>query len=876
MKKKLALALVVGVVALGTSLYVLVWRPLFVLPDTLPRAEQALATPDMLVLAGINAKQAVFLERWFMDTPAASPPAPTLATDERGLLDHLRAGHVDARRDLDYVLYALYPGEGPSMRQAVALIGRFDPSAIGAYLVDELHAKPAVADGRTSYEVVLTDANSCGIAATWKVTPERDWILVSDPASHAGLVSRLSGPAHGDDGETRWWHELALSDVAGIAIRRPQPGVSVPFIGSAADAIAPQIEAFDRAYLGLGMKPMPPAGQLRLVLDARDASRAAEQINAWAQSVRESRDRWATTMPAVARLYGGLGIRTEGARSTVEVTIDRDTVARLQDVGNELVSQIFGGLGVSGGAQAGSAGTEQIETSPAKFEPAAAVATLGAYDPSAQFAEKVDVKAGPFGLRLDAIRLDSTADDGLELVVAGFANAIPNLAASPDRAKLMIDSVTSATGQELLKHEDCGRERNAKPADFKSTMPPHLTATKTVHLVAGADARSLQRIAGRIALRLPTKIEAVTMAEPSAGSAIEKYGARITINQVAGGTLSYQVTGERDRVLLIRALNVKGQPLASHMKMSGDLLLGSGTAARTDFSGTIKAVEIVFAAEEQSAEFPFALTDFSLAGEPRPLARDDTPDFSPYGHQAFRAQFTQSLPPPEKAQPRLAVAQVAPFEISLDKAQPFFQLSLSMTVRAPDASGFRRRFNLGELRLTRVTLKDGSVLMPPAPAGSAKTDRSVWSVPLRFMSTAKHGALAATSSFSVDTKAKSDDLKSVEGALSLRYPVILDTLTLGDLGVGQSVQSGASKVIVTARTRQSVTLETSESADRVVYVRLLDAQGQALMFSSPEVTALPGGGARIDLSPFNPPARAEIVIAREIETETFPFSLTLP
>ncbi|MGH7123836.1 MAG: hypothetical protein ACREFI_05650, partial [Stellaceae bacterium] len=350
----------------------------------------------------------------------------------------------------------------------------------------------------------------------------------------------------------------------------------------------------------------------------------------------------------------------------------------------------------------------------------------------------------------------------------------------------------------------------------------------------------------------------------------------ITISQVAGGTLAYQITGERDRVLLIRALNAKGQPLASTMKISGDLLLGSGTAGRTDFGGTIKTVEVVLAAEEQSAEFPFVLTDFSLTGEGHPLARDDAPEFQPYSRQALHTQYTQPLPPPQKPQPRLAVAQIAPFEVSLDKAQPFFQLSLSTTVRGPDAPGFRRRFNLGQLWLTRVTLKDGSVLTPPAPAGSGKTDRSVWSVPLRFMSAAKQGALATTANFSLDTKAKPDDLKSIEGTLLLRYPVILDTLRLDDLGVGQSVRSGNIRVTVTARTRLSLTLETSEAADHVVYVRLLDAQGQALMFSSPEATALPDGGARIDLSPFNAPTRAEIVIAREMETETLPFALSLP
>jgi hypothetical protein len=874
--KKLALALLAGVLVLGAGLYVLVWRPLFALPETLPRAEQALATPDMLVLGGINAKQAVFLERWFMDTPTASPSSPAPATGERGLLDHLRAGRVDARRDLDYVLYALYPGERASPRQALVLIGRFDPTAVGTYLADELHAKPAISGGRTSYEVTLSDPNSCQAAATWTVTPESDWILISDAASHAGLVSRLTSPSHPDSAETHWWHELSAADVAGIAIRRPKPGTTIPFIGPAGDAVLPQIDAFERAYVGLGIKPMPPEGRLRVVLDARDAGRAAEQIKGWTASVDQSRDRWALTMPAVARLYDGLSTRTEGARSTVEVTVNRGTVARLQDVGNQLISQIFGGFGLQTSPQTAGASAEQIETDPAKFEPTAALAALGTYDPGVQFAEKVDVKAGPFGVRLDAIRLGATPESGLELAIAGFANGIPNLTASPDRATLIIDSVTAASGQELLKREDCGRERNGKPADFTSTMAPRLSATKTVHLLPGTDAHALRQIAGRIALRLPTRTEAVSIAEPKPGAVIEKYGARITISQVTSGTLAYQVTGERERVLLVRALNAKGQPLAHSMKLSGDLLLGSGSAVRTDFSGTIKAIEIVFAAEEQSAEFPFALTDFSLAGEARPLARDDAGEFPPYTHQALKAQFTQPLPPPEKTQPRLAVAQVAPFEISLDKVQPFFQLSLQMTVRGPDAPGFRRRFNLGQLQLSRVMLKDGTSLTPPAAATSAKPDRSQWSVPLRFMSGAKQGVLATSSNFSIDSKAKPEDFRSVEGTLTLRYPVILDTLRLDDLGVGQSVRSGTTKVTVTARTRQGLTLGTSEAADRVVYVRLLDAQSQALMFSASDVTALPDGGARIDLSPFNPPVRAEIVIAREMETATLPFTLTLP
>src|SRR5579883_140474 len=875
--KKLALVLLAGVLAFGAVLYLAVWRPLFALPETLPRAEQALATPDLLVLAGVNAKQAVFLERWFMDTPAASPPGSALPViGERSLLDHLRGARVDPRRDLDYVLYALYPGKDAGVRQAIALMGRFEPAAIDAYLKDELHAEPVTRAGHAAYEVTLPDPNSCKTAGSWIVTAEPGSILLTDPVSYEALAPRLAGQPQ-DAGALRWWHDLARTDVAGVAIRRPdrwESGTPIPLVGLAGNALAPQLEAFERAYLGLGITAVPPAGDLRVVLDARDAGRAAEQIKAWQRAVDDSRARWTTAMPAVARLYEDLSIKTEGARSTVDVTMSRATLGRLQDLGSELVSQIFGGFGINSDAvRSTAAGADQIETNPPKFEPTASTVALRAYDPKAQFAEQVDAGAGPFGVRLDAIRLAPKPEGGLELTIAGFANGIPNIASDPGRAKLAVDSVTSVGGQELLKREDCGRERNGKPADFASSMPPRLSATKTVHLIPGADARSLRRISGHIALRLPTRTEAVTIADPKPGTAVEKHGARITINQLAGGTLAYQVTGDRNRVLLVHALNAKGQPLASSMKMSGDLLLGSGFAGRIDYNGTIAALEIVFSAEEQTAEFPFALTDFSFAGEKRPVARDDAPDFQPLSPQALHAQYPKPLPSAEKLEPRLAASEVAPFEISLDKAQPFFQLGLTVGVRGPDAPGFRRRFDLGQLQLTRVSLKDGTALSPPEPG---KADRSVWSAPLRFMSSPKQGVLSAPLNFSVDTKAKPQDLKSVEGKLTLRFPRAIDTVRLDDLGVGQTVQSGGIKGTIAARSRQGVTIETSADAERVVYVRLLDAQGQALMFGSPTIAALPDGGTRIDLSPFDPPARAEVVIARELETETLPFSLTLP
>jgi hypothetical protein len=73
-----------------------------------------------------------------------------------------------------------------------------------------------------------------------------------------------------------------------------------------------------------------------------------------------------------------------------------------------------------------------------------------------------------------------------------------------------------------------------------------------------------------------------------------------------------------------------------------------------------------------------------------------------------------------------------------------------------------------------------------------------------------------------------------------------------------------------------LTFHINKDGDRIVYIRLMDAQGEALGFFGPQVTSLPGGSARFELSPLNPPARAQIVLASETESRTLPFVFSIP
>src|SRR5690348_1160977 len=169
---------IAGLLALAAGVYLVIVRPAMLPSRDTPRAEQALAAPDLVLLAGVNVKQAVFLEKWFLGSPIPEPAqvenVPAVA--DRTLLDHLRAAGVTPRGDLDQLFFALYRPKNAVMRRAIVLLGRFDAAAIAGYLTRELKAVARAEGGRTVYDVTRPDPTTCEPTATWAIAVDSGWI----------------------------------------------------------------------------------------------------------------------------------------------------------------------------------------------------------------------------------------------------------------------------------------------------------------------------------------------------------------------------------------------------------------------------------------------------------------------------------------------------------------------------------------------------------------------------------------------------------------------------------------------------------------------------------------------------------------------------
>src|SRR2546428_4439870 len=126
--KKALICVLATILVVAVGFYVVVVRPLVSPAAQTFAAEAALATPDLILLAAVNVRQVVFLERWYLGAPAVATGSARAVRPaaERTLLEHLAAARVDMRRDVEHVLYGLYPATERGVRQAVVIVGQFD------------------------------------------------------------------------------------------------------------------------------------------------------------------------------------------------------------------------------------------------------------------------------------------------------------------------------------------------------------------------------------------------------------------------------------------------------------------------------------------------------------------------------------------------------------------------------------------------------------------------------------------------------------------------------------------------------------------------------------------------------------------------------
>ncbi|MGH0030738.1 MAG: hypothetical protein ACQGVC_13165 [Myxococcota bacterium] len=871
MRKLGFVCVLAGVLLIGGSA-VLHWKgSLGAVPPEVVELERALARPGLIGLVTLDVAALVAL-----GVAEGEPEG-----EPEGWRRDLLAAGIDLENDLDHATLALSASgasdvegaDDPGEAEAVlALFGRFDPAAVEAALrgADGTTVEDGELAGRPVLHVTRTDRDTCEESGPFAVHLGPGRILVAQAGTLAALLQGAP-PADGALRDLTRFQGFRQGQLVSAAFFVPDalPDTGNPFVGMAAVGARQAVDGFRALYAGAAPRLVPPGVSVDAVLEGVEPGVASDRAAAWSAWLDEKLGPLGEKVPTLATLHEALELRAEGNDLHASFRLSQQDLERLEKLPDEMGSLIFGGGSFEMGGMSGQGGPveERLKEEPLVFRPQVEKADLPAYDPGVPFAEPVDAVSGPLGLRVAAIRLGE-GDAPSELEIEAFGTGIPNLGGSADRVSFVVTSLEGKGGEELLAREHCGPDRNDLPAVLSNHFGGQvLRGAKSLRLRPGAVPDDLARIVGTASVRLPVRTEALKL--PAEPGVVEKAGARLEITSVAGGSVSYALSGEAGNLLHLRALNAAGRELEGNgsSSMSG---FGSGRSGNEMFAGKVAGLEAVFAVEEEEIRFPFALSEI-LPGTAGEFPQPD--DFAaPAGAVAIRGAFEDWLARVSAPLEALAVpglgggpsarpVRAGPFLVTLEGLWPFGGLMPRIALQAPDIPGLAGSANAVQIVVSELRMHDGTAAAGP------------WSETLALAKGWGRDALTATAQLETGVPADPADVASLRGEVRIRLPARLRTERIDDAELGAGFESPDLAVRLVELARDRFVLRATRGGERLLGAQALNAFGD-MLWTTPQGSETSASGAlELAFEVKGVPRQIELRVAEELARAAFPFDL---
>lgn len=817
--------------------------------------EAALVTPDVFVLATFNVAQAVALER----RVASAPPPAAKPNGAQG---------IDPRRHIAHIVAAGYLTDAGKLQTAAVALGSFTPAAVRASLQHAgYQVREETVEGRAVWRVQRQDENTCAPGQEWLLVVAADRVVAVHPNAAATIFQRLQDAAPAARDLERW-RAFSSPHLASVGVFVPSKLLNAPNAQAQAllAPLKPDLEGFDSAYFGAGLKPLPAGAQFELLLTG-DAARVQSTATDWQQSWTTARAKLTTQMPTVAALLDAVAIAAQGTELKVTATMDQAWLQRARNIPTELVSMMFGTATVPSPAPTGAPPTEQLDEQPAVYRAEFDAQTLPPYNPKASFAGTVDAVAGPVGVRVNSLTLPNGNETGGEIEIEAIATGDLN-GASKSRLRLYVTEVRNAKNDNLLRAEPCGPERNAAPAELERMFKNTLQAKKTVRLRPDAAIADATGLVGYVELHLPVRTESVVLAANESNRSVVRDGVRLELGEVKGGSFSYRIAGAADKIVELRALNADKKPLAARSSWHTDLLFGEGRSGSREFAGQVAYVEAVIATQEQVLKFPFTVSSLRPGSAGEHLKRSE--EWVPVPPAQVKTQLLRTPTPPAKElSAALATAKVGPFVLALERLIGFSEFAPALQVWARDVAVLEQSLSAVEVKIGEVVLRDGSVQRVAADAPAASSAWLDFARPF-----GEEGLLRASATLAPGLKVKGDQVQAMSGTMVVRVPAALTTLSFADVRLGERAADEQTELVISALGRDQFTLRATHGGERVVAVRAFNKGGQELWAPFHTITQKDGRWqAAIKVQ--GVPAKIDVLLAQGVERLEYPFSLKL-
>lgn len=847
-------------------------------PETLA-LERALAMPGAVAMGSIDMKRAATVPA--LVTPPDGPEVEGLGAWVAWLRRVERIG-IDPAKDIDRLFSSAWHGGDGALLAAVGAAGRFDAGMVKRTLGRHYDVEVVRVAGKEVLRVHWRDEATCERRGPWGVIVGDHMIVATTMSGMEQLAPRLGAEAPPTAPwvdqwvSYRRWRVVSAAWFSGVPVPASMPGQRV--WQQALKAMQRLGDGWARIAIGLWFEEHPG----KLNFDARLDPSSDGDLQGRARDLRRaiivSRLDYQQTAPSLLDLLSDVAVAArEGA-----VTVQATRGGAWLDALSELVGQSFeyARAAATGHAPAsvGGATEERLDLEPLRFAPEATVADLGTYDTSVLLAKESDTVAGPFGLRIESVDATEPSGGQVELTIKAIGTRIPNLGDGRAQLRLVVDDVFNSDAESFLASETCELARARRGVPLTRFMTEGVfVGEQRIRLPAGTGFRDVWRVVGSARATLPTATRSVALKEPKPGAEVKDDHVRLVVSHAWDNGVAWRVTGRIGRLLHVRALNARGQPLQEARRTTGRFALGQGIWVTAGFRGRVAGLEVILADEEVEQAWSFELRPFGGedSGAPTAATIADQPAFVPSRRRmSIRRIASEIRPPPTPGFVEgEGMASSGPFALVVggrDDVSGKVLLDIRAACRElPNLAG-----NIGAVQLSieRMLFADGRTNTPPASPAMPQG----WNTFLRFLPALEEGRVAAETRLEPQVNGPARDVLRVEGKTILRIPGRIDRLEINPVDIGASAQTaGGRSVRVQRISGHAVTLSFDGPREDLVAINPFDVAGRPLHVLSLHERPDEGKGpAAVTVGASAPIASVVVHVGADFDGVSFPFTLT--
>lgn len=841
-----------------------VWRSGALTPDD-RAAANALATDDLVMLGHLDVHRALLLRERLVSGASMEPLGAEIDT----LRSELQKAGFDLHADISDIYAAYFADEGTAS-PAWIVLGHLAAEKVTHWL-DERYDVDRVEGDRIYFTVFDEKRCEAGPMKVAYVFPGGALIAPMDRAGELVARWRQSEPAKRD---LSGWHARQQGQLASLAIyapnraRRALPGASGMLLGGVAGRVA-DVEAI---YLGAEPTLVPPGINLSAAMESSNEASLGDAYGKARNALKNARESSEKSWPELVPLYERVEIEQSGESVSVAVRLDTDFGKELEDLATSFLSQAFG----TSVEQADADGVK-IDKNPRVFADTSEQALPTYSGEQATFTPQW--KSGPFAAAVSSL---AHTEDGLVVEIRVAGDKLLNIGRQSERVSIRIDDVTDKNGDSLLAKPECGPDLNREQewlnnapgmrmVDGEPVPSIGVAGSKSVQLARDVTPGQIAAITGEIRYQLPTRVSR-TRVDAIAGGRVEQNGMRLYV-QARGRSVGYQLSGNTDALLEIRALDKDGRYLAHDGSVWSDNLFGPGESGTLRFHGDVRQVEVIQARETKALTYPLLLRS------PYPPLSDVSPGRMPEPRVGGWRQLDRAM---RMDPPDVTFAYTSP-EHSIEAGPALitreslnlmssFGLNARLGVYVPEEMPVAYNLAGGELVVERAILEDG-------------TGRPwSFSVPLHFVHESGYWMngeyrtdpdrpwLKASVAVS-DPDFPFESVSGMAGRLVFRVPVKVTSVYL-ELPPGSSWSDDELQLRVSEWKEDGLYLDVDGDPGRLVAIRVLNASGERL---GGNVRFSPSGEQlRLWVRLSQEAARLEVVLAEDVEYREQRFSLTPP